>query len=309
MSQGAVLLVGQAVLDQVWQVHSLVAGAGKHVAQGHHGRAGGLAARAALAALRLRDPARSPAIRLVSALGDDDTGRWLRQSLAADGLCCDAVATVPGAHTGVSAVLVDGDGERQVHSFRGDALSRAPLPSAAVLADAVALQVDPRWPAGAAWALQAARIRGLTAMLDGEWAPTDILRSLLPQVPAGGWAVFSQDGLQAWAGPGASPDAGAAAWLADAAQAAPGVELVVTQGAEGVLWRRPDGACQALPAFRVTVQDTNGAGDTLHGALLLGLAEGLPAPTALRRAMAAAALACTGMAPDRAALDHFLEHS
>jgi sulfofructose kinase len=90
---------------------------------------------------------------------------------------------------------------------------------------------------------------------------------------------------------------------------APDAELIVTLGAQGLLWQRPGGDCRALPAFRVPVVDTNGAGDVLHGALALTLAEGLGAEVAVRRAMAAAALACRGTAPTRAELDHFLENA
>lgn len=326
MDDRRLLFVGQAVLDQVFGVEALDAGAGKHVARSHAVRPGGLAVGAALAAMRLRDPLRPREVAIVGACGDDAAGAALRAALASLGLATDALAVLPQARTGVSAVLVDAAGERRVESFRGDALARAPLPPATLLDDAAALQADPRWPEGAAWALAEGRRRGLITLLDAESAPTEVLRRLLPLA---GWAVFSRDGLRAWAGevPNGDPTALAstaastplssttrpaslaaeAARLDAAAAAAPGAELVVTGGAEGALWRRPDGTRHALPAFRVPVRDTNGAGDTLHGALLLGLAEGRPPAEALRRAMAAAALACTGTPPTRADLDRFLE--
>ncbi len=321
MPDGRLLFVGQAVLDQVFGVEALEAGAGKHVARSHAVRAGGLAVGAALAAMRLRDPSRPRAVALVGACGDDAAGDALRATLASLGLATEALKVVAQARTGVSAVLVDATGERRVESFRGDALARAPLPPATLLDGAAGLQADPRWPDGGAWALNEGRRRGLLTLLDAELAPTAVLRRLLPLA---GWAVFSRDGLRAWAGDPPAGDAASAApatsaassasvaadevaRLEAAAAAAPGTELVVTRGAEGALWRRPDGTQHALPAFHVPVRDTNGAGDTLHGALLLGLAEGRPPAEALRRAMAAAALACTGAPPTRADLDRFLE--
>jgi sulfofructose kinase len=321
MPDRRLLFVGQAVLDQVFGVEALDAGAGKHVARSHAVRPGGLAVGAALAALRLRDPVLPREVALVGACGDDAAGAALRTMLASLGLLTDALTIVPQARTGVSAVLVDAAGERRVESFRGDALARAPLPPATLLDGAAALQADPRWPDGAAWALHEGRRRGLPTLLDAELAPTAVLRRLLPLA---GWAVFSRDGLRAWAGDAPAGDATTTATAASAAStaaaeaaeiarleaaaaAAPGAELVVTRGAEGATWRRPDGTRHALPAFRVPVRDTNGAGDTLHGALLLGLAEGRPPAEALRRAMAAAALACTGTPPTRADLDRFLE--
>lgn len=67
--------------------------------------------------------------------------------------------------------------------------------------------------------------------------------------------------------------------------------VVVTLGAQGclALTRTLE---HRLPALRVQVQDTTGAGDTFTGALTLRLALGDPLEGALRFAGAAAALAC-----------------
>jgi sulfofructose kinase len=288
------LVVGQAVLDHVFRVAGFSAEGGKSVAESHAVRLGGLAAQAARAAQTLRDPRHSPPVRLHTAVGDDAAGVAVQGLLRSGGL--DATL-VPGARTGVSAVLVDPAGERQVHNVRGDALARAPLPPAEACAGVLA---DPRWPAAAAAALTRARAAGAPAVLDAEVAEPAVLQALLPLAS---WSVFSRAGLEAWACGAGEP----AALLARAAQVAPDAELIVTLGAQGLLWRRPGGRLVALPAFRVPVVDTNGAGDVLHGALALSLAEGQPADTAVRRAMAAAALACRGDWPTRAELDHFLE--
>ena len=50
-----------------------------------------------------------------------------------------------------------------------------------------------------------------------------------------------------------------------------------------------------LPAFKVPCKDTTGAGDTFCGALVAALSQAMPLTDALRRASAAAALACTQM--------------
>ena len=50
--------------------------------------------------------------------------------------------------------------------------------------------------------------------------------------------------------------------------------LAVTDGANDVLWL-DDGELRQIPAFRVDVVDTLGAGDTFHGAFTLMLAEGM----------------------------------
>ncbi|HSU35820.1 MAG TPA: PfkB family carbohydrate kinase, partial [Propionibacteriaceae bacterium] len=101
----------------------------------------------------------------------------------------------------------------------------------------------------------------------------------------------------------------AARWFLDR-----GVEVaVITLGSRGALAVSGD-TVQVLPAFAVRAVDTTAAGDAFTGALGAGLAGGLATPDALRRALAASALAVTvrGASPSlptAAAVDAFLrEH-
>jgi ribokinase len=71
-----------------------------------------------------------------------------------------------------------------------------------------------------------------------------------------------------------------------------GRTLIVTLGSEGVL-AAGQGETIAVPALKVKSVDTVGAGDTFCGYLAASLALGLPLEQALRRAAAAASLACT----------------
>ncbi len=296
MPAGPLLFVGQSALDHVFRIERFSAQGGKVVASQQDSRVGGMAARAALAARSLGQQGQGTDIRLLSAVGDDFAGQHLQQALKAQRL---EVACVRGARTPVSAVLVDADGERQITNFRGDALQRAPLPE---LPSAVrGVLADPRWPDAAARALSHARVGRVPAVLDADVAEPVLLRRL---VPLAGWCVFSQGGLSTWAD---EPAGEPSAVLKLAAQAAPQAELLVTLGGDGALWRRPDGRTLALPAFHVEVSDTTGAGDVMHGALLLALAEGKTAEQAVSFAMAAAALACRGALPTRPELDDFLE--
>lgn len=295
MSDGALLCVGQAALDHVFRIEQFSAAGGKAVASEQDSRIGGMAARAALAAHSLRRPGWGTDIRLLSAVGDDAAGKLLQRALRAKGL---DVACVSGARTPVSAVLVDARGDRQVTNFRGDALQRARLPELPCAVHGVL--VDPRWPEAATQALAHARRLGVPAVLDADVADTAVLRRLVPLV---GWCVFSHGGLSAWAGELVVAPCAA---LERAAQAAPHAELLVTLGGDGALWRRHDGRMQALPAMRVEVHDTTGAGDVMHGALLLALAEGQPAEQAVRFAMTAATLACRGATPARTEIDQLI---
>ena len=70
------------------------------------------------------------------------------------------------------------------------------------------------------------------------------------------------------------------------------VAHVVTRGAAGARWVR-GGAVLDMPAFPVRAVDTTGAGDCWCGVLAAALDRGLAMEAAMRRASAAAALACT----------------
>lgn len=87
--------------------------------------------------------------------------------------------------------------------------------------------------------------------------------------------------------------------------------VVVTLG-EGGCVARVDGQLVSQDAFAVIPVDTTAAGDTFCGALVAALAHGLGMREALRRASAAAALACTRLGaqssiPHHAEVQAFLE--
>ena len=84
--------------------------------------------------------------------------------------------------------------------------------------------------------------------------------------------------------------------------------LIITRGPSGAIAYLTDGAVLAVPALPIVPLDTTGAGDTFVGVLAAALDGDAPLETALRRASAAAGLAClargaqTAM-PDAAAID------
>ena len=84
--------------------------------------------------------------------------------------------------------------------------------------------------------------------------------------------------------------------------------LVVTRGAAGATAFLADGNCRDVPALSIDPVDTTGAGDTFVGVLAATLDLGSSLEHALRRAGAAAGLACLGRGaqpaiPDAAAID------
>jgi ribokinase len=86
------------------------------------------------------------------------------------------------------------------------------------------------------------------------------------------------------------------------------LDLVVTRGAAGAIAFLSDGRRLEMPALPVDAVDTTGAGDTFVGVLAASLDAGSSLEQALRRASAAAGLACLqhgaqSAVPDAAAID------
>ena len=84
--------------------------------------------------------------------------------------------------------------------------------------------------------------------------------------------------------------------------------LIVTRGAVGSTAFLADGSRLDVPALAIEPVDTTGAGDTFVGVLAAGLDQDLALDTALRRASAAAGLACLARGaqtaiPEGAAID------
>jgi sulfofructose kinase len=287
-----VLVCGIAVMDHVFGVDVLPSRAEKYRAHSMDVIGGGCAANAAVAIARLGGTA-----QLLTRLGGDDTGRAIRAELVAEGVDMAPTVVTPGGGSPMSSVFVDAAGERMIINFRGTKLADdAPIPA---LPDA--LLADTRWPKPARALFQAARAKGIPAVLDGEApVPHDLAQ-------AATHVVFSTQGLREFTGAD-TPEAG----VRIAQSALPGW-VAVTDGARG-LAHMDHGEVVWLAAPKVDVVDTLGAGDVWHGAFALGLAEGMTEIEAARFAHAAAALKCTAFggrkaAPTRTIVNQFMETS
>lgn len=88
----------------------------------------------------------------------------------------------------------------------------------------------------------------------------------------------------------------------------PNASVVMTVGADGVLYDGEEGRFQ-LPAFKVKAVDTTAAGDTFCGYFLAAVSAGKSVQTALQEASAASALAVsrTGAAPSVPTADEVRE--
>lgn len=272
-----ILCVGLATQDFIFSVDELPSRPEKTRARAMVAAGGGLAATAAVAVARLGGQA-----MLATRLGDDFVGNHIVAELLRERIDCALVRRFPGTTSSVSAVLVLPDGERLVVNHADDAIPDHPSWLPAELPDDIAaVHGDTRWEAGALHMFAIARQKGVPAVLDVERAPqrAELLR-------AATHAVFSAQALREYLRQSDLP--AAVASLA----ARHGTFIAVTDGAHGTFFAGPDGQGH-VPSFPVRVVDTLGAGDTFHGAMTLGLGEGMDEAAALRFASAAAALKCT----------------
>ncbi|MGI5213086.1 PfkB family carbohydrate kinase [Plantactinospora sp. CA-290183] len=201
--------------------------------------------------------------------------------------------------TGFSVVMVDPGGERTFATSPGAEARLGPAdlarielrPGDLVYVSGYSLAYPVNGPALARWlpTLDA----GITVVVDPGPLVTQIPQPVLaPALARADWWSCNER------------EAGLLTGLGDPAAAA--AALATRTGRAGVLVRTgPDGAVLVegdrppviVPAFPVTVVDTNGAGDAHVGAFAAALARGLDPADAVRRANAAAALAVTRRGP------------
>jgi sugar/nucleoside kinase (ribokinase family) len=295
-----VLCTGIAVLDQVFRVESFPRPEVKTQASEFRTINGGNAANAAVAISRLGARA-SFAGPLGGPPGADPVGDTFLTLAARENIDCSACPRIAGAPSSISAICIDGRGERAIVNYRDDGLMAArPHDAAALTADADAVIADNRFPDFVQPICGAALKRGIPVVLDAD-EPRHDSSELLTLVSH---VVFSAEGLRATAG---TDHLGRA--LIDISKQTKAF-LAVTDGANDVLWLA-DGELRQIPAYKVDVVDTLGAGDTFHGAFTLMLAEGKTERQAMQFSAAAAALKCTRYggilaAPTRAEVEAFL---
>lgn len=278
----AVACVGLATLDLIHRIEAFPPEPVKVRATSFAISAGGMSAGAACAIARLGGTA-----QFWGPIGDDTFGHLLRGELRKAGVDADGVAPVADSTSSHSAVIVDAAGERLLVNYRGSALAAVAdiLPLARLEVHAVL--TDPRWPVGAAAALEHARRVGVPSIIDAEMGDAAALRELVPRA---GHVIFSENGFAEWAGFASDEEDRARGRLRALVDA--GAELAaITRGPRSVLHATRAGVGE-LPPFAIDAVETLGAGDVFHGAYALALARGDGIDAALRYAAAAAALKC-----------------
>lgn len=277
-----IIVFGSTNLDQVGTVPRLPK-PGETVAGGRFTTAaGGKGANQALAARRAGRP-----VAHVGAVGDDAFAEAALALLRADGVDLAGVATV-AEPTGIAMILVDAAGENVIAVLPGAngtiAAADAERALARAATDDIVLLQQEIPQAATARALAIARERGITTMLN-----TAPFLDTTPEVaPLASILVANETefALLTRCDPD-HPEAAIAAWAAEHGQT-----VVVTRGAAGATAAIADGALLHIPAPKIVPVDTVGAGDTFCGYLAAGLDAGDGFEAALRRAVAAASLAC-----------------
>jgi ribokinase len=247
---------------------------------------GGKGANQAVAARRL-----GAEVKFIACVGDDASGRAIREALLGEGIDVAGVNATSAAATGTALIVVDAEGRNQIAVAPGANRLLAVEHVSALAedfawADVVVCQLETPLPT-VMWVLERARRRRAITVLNPAPVPETALEC---------WTLV--DYLTPNTGEAERLSGVAVGSHAEAARAgevlrARGVGTVlVTLGAEGVLACTADGM-QQVPALAVTALDTTAAGDAFNGALAVALGEGRELREALIFANAAAALACT----------------
>ena len=276
----AVVGLGLCVVDHLYVVDEL-AGARERTRYTHREvLAGGMVANALTQVARLGCRA-----ELISLVGNDRDGRWVRRRLRASGVATRGLVLSDAFPTTVAVVMIGArDGERRfLTAHRAPFERRVPAFDLAPIRRGRVLLIDGHFPAQALRAARRARKLAVPVVADFSDPRRDYLR-LLPWVDH---AVLPETFVRQWS-PG-DPERALRRLHREF-----GGSPVVTLGARGgIYWH--EGRVRRFRSPRVRVRDTTGAGDVFHGAFAAGLAHGLALPELVERAARAGALACTSI--------------
>ena len=229
---------------------------------------GGKGANQALAARRL-----GADVKLVGCVGDDALAEPALALLREDGVDVSDVMSEIGTSTGVALIAVSPEGENQITVASG---ANARVGQSDVLAlpkcDIILCQLEVPVSAIEAAAAHVAETGGLLAI---NLAPA----MMVPETLLNRADVLIVNEIEA-------------AFYGDALHHDGGL-VALTLGGDGAVLFKQGREIARVPAFKVDVVDTTGAGDTFCGALAMALAEGQAPEMALRFASAAGALAVT----------------
>ena len=274
---GGILVIGSYNRDTVLRLARFPAPGETLTALGMAEFHGGKGSNQAVAAARA-----GGRVALITAIGDDASGQAARALWAVEGIEAQAVQTAR-APTGAATILLDAAGENQIIIIPGANAELALLPGFTPSADIAVALAQLETPQAVTAALFRA-LPGTRSILNVAPA-APILPELLATTDM---LVLNETEAAILAQREAEPAALALALAAETTR-----EVIVTAGAAGAFWARPDGIVIDAAPPRVMVADTTGAGDAFLGAFAAFSAEGFAPEKILRLAVTAGALACT----------------
>lgn len=231
------------------------------------------------------------AVAMVAALGTDAHGETALALWRGEGIDARSVTRHQAVPTGTALILVDGAGENQIVIVSGAnavldgtdiAAARERIEAAQIVLGQLEVSV-----AATLAAFRIAKAGTATTILNP--APADAT------VPEALWRcldILTPNRLEAARLAGCAWDDEPVA-LARALILRHGCAVVMTLGGAGVLVAETSGAMTRVPAPRVDVRDTTGAGDAFNGVFATRLAETADMVEAARWGVIAGALACT----------------
>ncbi|WP_338585332.1 PfkB family carbohydrate kinase [Pseudomonas sp. MAG733B] len=286
------LHTGQVIIDLVMAVDKLPQAGGDVLAQSASFEAGG--------GFNVMAAAQRNGLPVVY-LGRHGTGRFgdlARDAMNAEGIRI-GIADRAERDTGLCVAITDSSAERSFVSYIGaegdltaeDLASVAAEPGDYVYVSGYSLLHVGKAQALMDWVL--ALPDGINVVFDPgplvDSPDAPLMQALLPRIDV--WTSNSVEALKITA----------ATDIAEALDRLVGylpreVLMVVRDGPQGC-WISQGSARRHVPGFKVAAVDSNGAGDAHAGVFVAGLAQGLSAFDAARRANAAAALAVTKWGP------------
>ncbi|TPJ52319.1 PfkB family carbohydrate kinase [Mesorhizobium sp. B2-6-4] len=274
-------VVGNACVDTTFRLGRFPAAGETLNAVAYSDGLGGKGANQAVAAART-----GAAVMLWTALGKDPVGAWIRSRL--DMELSDVWVSEFELPSDRSSIVIDAGGENFIVSGVAcsevfDPIAQTTLARRITLGDILVCQGNLQ-RAATNTCLRAARENGARTILNA--SPFD--QAAMPDFGLADMLVVNQSEAKALTG---QTDMAAAAGALTAEGAG---KVVITLGAKGCLVLGPDQAGTLhLPAPHVEAIDTSGAGDVFCGCLAGGLAKGMPVTSALKFALAAAAISVT----------------
>jgi ribokinase len=238
-------------------------------------------------------------VNFITKLGDDEFGNMAVKSLGADGINLDHTIITKEYPTGAALILVDDHGENMIVVTLGASgmITRDEVLSAGDLikkSSLVVIQLETSNEANIA-AVELAHSCKIPVLFNPAPYKTDYPREILPMV-----TFITPNETEAGYMAGVEITSEDTALAAAQKIKEMGVEkVIITLGKRGcLLYNNKDAYC-FIPAFKVDVADTTGAGDAFNGGFAHALDSGMDINQAVRFASAAAGLSVTrfGTAP------------